>query len=119
MQSNTDKIIKIQCGEQFKDIIQKLELCKIKEPVIDTLEKFINNTEIFKTDIPFYTEQLTKKSEEETIELPIQETIITEKVEIPIENKMDIGELKNKINTLEKVVSEIQEIIEGEQEVEK
>ncbi len=115
-ESNIDKILKIEVGDVFKEAIDKLEKCKITEPILYNLKDFINKTEIFKKDIPFYVEQLVNEPVEETIEVPTKEPVIIEKVEIPIENKMDIDELKNKINTLEKVVSEIQGIIEGEQE---
>ncbi len=112
-ESNIEKRIKLEIGETFKKVIEKLSTCRNPDPIVYRLERYIKATEILKADLPFYIEQLVK---EETIEGPTKEPVIIEKVEIQIENKMDIGELKNKINTLEKVVSEIQEIIEGEKE---
>ena len=115
MENNTDKRIKCEVGEAMKPLVSKLRLCKITDPVIVSIENFLNTTEIFKNDIDFYVNQLITEPVEETKEEPTKEPVIIEKVEIP-EEICTIRGKKYNFSELEKIVRKINTIIEGEQE---
>ncbi len=103
-ESNIEKRIKLEIGETFKKVIEKLETCRNPDPIVYRLQRYIKATEILKADLPFYIDQLVK--------LPTKEPVITEKVEIPIET-CTINNKQYTFTELEAIVREIQAIIEG------